>query len=243
MATILQTKPRWRPRGVVSVYLLRGGLVARGWRRAGPDPKSARQLAQRGRLACASAFLKHFAAVVRRGYRAGQKPNGRVVGAYQMALSRIVHDGVSCRNGVWRVEYSKVQLSIGKSFPLSGLAITRKPGRLVVRWQSGTPSGVACLRVALYHPGQGRGVARAIWVANGQKSADLRLPKGMGQGVLHMWIVLEDEWGNSLWNSAYCVVQADGRVVVITLLIGILGRADMLGGRTDAYRGAPRCVT
>lgn len=206
MAHVLQTKPRYRPRGTVSVYLLGGRLVARSWRRAGPDPKTARQQAQRSRLACASAFLKHFAPLVQAGYRPGMKANGRVVGAYQLALSGVMLGGTTHRGGAWRIDYPRVQLAQGRACPLQGLAVQRRGGVLHLSWREGKVKAGALLRVAIYNGLRGYMLSAGSEVHQGSRGVQVRLPKGVGAGPLHLWLVAVDATGRALWASVYAVV-------------------------------------
>lgn len=203
MAHILQSKPRYRPRGVVSFYLQHGRLVARGWRQPGPDPKTARQLTQRDRMTCASSFLKHFAPIVSRGYLPGSQANGRTIGAYHMALSRVMREHTQYGGGRWHIDYSGVQLACGRRFPLRGLTAQRTAGRLELRWLGRTPSAARLLRVALYdaHRGESRLLAMPLPAAGNR--ATIALPSGWGARTLHLWIVLEDSNAKMPWASHY----------------------------------------
>ena len=203
MAHITLVRPRYRSRGVVALYLTRGQIVARAWRRPGPDPKTARQLAQRARMTCASGFLKHFASIVSRGYQPGSKPNGRAVGAYQMALSQVMLNHTIYNRGVWRIDYAKVRLAQGRSFPLRGLTIKRTAGRLALRWHGRAPRAVHLLRVALYDPKRGECCILAVPLPPGSTTAAMKLPKGWGNRSLHAWLVLEDSQGRILYESHY----------------------------------------
>ena len=196
-------RPRYRPRGVVSLYLTRGQLVARAWRHPGPDPKTARQLAQRARMTCASGFLKHFACIVSRGFQPGSKPNGRAVGAYQMALSQVMREYTTYNKGVWRIDYARVQLAQGRPFPLRGLVVKRRDGRLTLRWHGGAPRAAHLLRVALYDPRRGESCILAVPLSPGSTTAAMALQKGWGNRSLHTWLVLEDSQGNILYTSHY----------------------------------------
>ena len=185
MARILQAKPRYRPRGTVSVYLLRGELVARAWRRPGSDPKTARQLAQRNRMACASAFLKHFATIVAWGYSTGYKANGRKIGAYHMALARLVREHTMYSMGRWRIDYAGVQLAEGKPTPLRELAAQRKGGRLLLSWRGRAPARAVVLCVAIYDAARNRGYVLRVELRAGTTTAQVPLPKGVGANALH----------------------------------------------------------
>lgn len=210
MAHVLPTKPRYRPRGVVSLYVSRGQLVARGWRRPGPDPRTPRQLAQRNRFACASSFLKYFTTIVARGYHPGSKPNGRIVGAYQMALSRIVSGCTTYNKGVWRIDYPRVQLAEGRPFPLRGLTVRRVFGRLVLRWRGAAPASVAALRVAAYCPSRWEGWRGYAALTKKRSEAAIGLPKGLGLKTLHVWVVALAADGTIRWASAYVVLAGIG---------------------------------
>lgn len=218
MAIVLQTKPRYRPRGVVSFYMRQGRLVARSWRRPGPDPRTPQQVAQRGRLACASGFLKHFRSIVQRGFTTGTKPNGRIVGAYQMALAALLKGGILRRADAWRVDYAAVRLAQGRACPLRDLRAMSRSGRLVLSWRGAPPSGAERLSVALYCPSRGKGVVRGVSVRNGSTGADLALPRGFGTGVLHAWIILENEACKILCESIYANVIKVRGIVVLDLL-------------------------
>lgn len=219
MAYILQIKPRYRPRGTVSVYLMRGRLVARGWRRPGRDPRSALQLAQRGRLACASGFLKHYSGMVASGYTAGTKPNGRVVGAYQMALSTLMREHTIYSGGRWRVAYPGVQLAQGRAFPLRGLTAKRQRGLLHIAWQSGMPAAAQRLRIALYHESLGGIELPGVMIQTSAGAIALRLPKGFAQGRLHVWVVLEDAGGKVCWTSGYAAATLVRSGVVLWVMV------------------------
>ena len=203
MALITLVRPRYRSRGVVSLYLTRGQIVARAWRRPGPDPKTARQLAQRARMTCTSGFLKHFATIVSRGYQPGSKPNGRAVGAYQMALSRVMLKHTLYNRGRWSIDYTSVQLAQGRPFPLRGLAIKRKAGRLDLRWHGGAPSAAHLLRVALYDPKRGESYVLTVPLPPGSTTAVMKLPQGWSARPLHAWLLLEDSQGNIPYTSHY----------------------------------------
>lgn len=210
MAHILASKPRYRPRGTVSVYVLGGQLVARSWRRAGPDPKSARQLASRARMACASGFLKHFANIVSRGYRPGAKPNGRAIGGYQMALSRLMRAQTIYSMGSWRIDYSSVQLTQGRPFALRGCTLQRQGGRLVLHWRGAAPSEVQRLRIALYDARRGESRMLGVPLRPGIIRVSTPLPAGWGTRSLHAWLVLEDICGRLLWTSLYVPLLGGG---------------------------------
>lgn len=203
MAQITLVRPRYRSRGVVSLYLSHGQLVARAWRRPGRDPKTARQLAQRARMTCASSFLKLFASIVSSGYQASSKPNGRVVGAYQTALSQVMLKHTIYNKGVWRIDYAKVELAQGRLFPLRDLAIKRKAGRLALRWHGGAPRAAHLLRIALYDRKRCESCILAGPVHPGSKTATMALPQGWSTRSLHAWLVLEDSLGNILYTSHY----------------------------------------
>lgn len=208
MAYILQRKPLYRPRGAVSLYMLDGRLMARAWRSPRPDPKTARQLAQRNRFACASLFLKHFTPLVSRGYKSGEKPNGRRIGAYHMALSEIMRNSTRHQRNTWRVDCSTVRLATGWAFPLQGIETQRRGGRLVLQWRACSSPQVATLRVALYDGKQRAIVAKPEQLHSRAKQIEVQIPKGMGAKRLHIWIVLEDEMGKILWESHYTTVDA-----------------------------------
>ena len=210
MAQITLVRPRYRSRGVVSLYLSHGQLVARAWRRPGRDPKTARQLAQRARMTCASSFLKHFASIVSSGYQPGRKPNGRAVGAYQTALSQVMLKHTIYNKGVWRIDYSKVELAQGRPFPLRDLAIKRKAGRLALRWPGGVPRAAHLLRIALYDPKRCESCILAVPVHPGSKTATMALPQGWSTRSLHAWLVLEDSLGKVLYTSYYAPLMGTG---------------------------------
>lgn len=203
MARILQYKPRYRPRGTVSVYLMQGQLVARAWRRPARDPKTARQLAQRNRIACASAFLRHFANIVGRGYQVGSKPNGRTIGAYQMAISHVMRKHTIYRYARWQVDYSAVQLAQGRPCPLRVAGVKRKGGSLEIRWHGRAPRAAQTLRIALYNPQRGMSLQQPIPLQANSSQATIALPKGWGNGTLHLWLLLEDAVGQIRWTSVY----------------------------------------
>lgn len=220
MAFILQTKPHYRPRGIVSIFLMQGRLVARAWRQPGGDPKSARQLAQRSRLACASRFLKHFTSIVQHGYKSGEKPNGRAVGAYQMALSHVMREGTTHQGARWSIKYPAVRLAQGKPFPLKKLVATQANGHLVAHWKGKAPKNAATMRMVVYHENKGTIVNAQCRLGNGLQAIQLMLPKGLGTARLHVWAVLEDADGNMLWESAYCGAVAVHIILVTSVING-----------------------
>ena len=116
--------------------------------------------------------------------------------------------------GVWRIDYARVQLAKARPFPLKGLTINSKAGRLALRWHGGAPRAAHLLCIALYDAKRGESCILAAPLTPGSTTATMKLPQGWGSRALHAWLILEDGQGKILYTSHY--IPLPGAIITTT---------------------------
>lgn len=202
MAIVTLQREKYRPRSSLIQYVVSQRVLLRTRPFRVKNPRTAAQQANRSKLRVASSFLAGFQPFVSKGFSATEHPNGRVVGAYQMALGRLLAHGMSMDGGAWRVDYARVELAEGNSLEAFPVTLSRSGGVLRLAWAQGLPRGVERVRLALHLPKRGQTTCLEVQAPRRGVAVEVVLPKWASAEALHVW------WspvarGGRLWGSAY----------------------------------------
>ncbi len=211
---IVQLQRAWyRPKLPVIHYVTNQRVLLRARPAKVRNPRTKAQQANRSKMAIASRFLSQLQDFVAHGFQPGERPNGRPVGAYHVALGHLLSRGMRHENGQWRIDYKHVRLAEGQQ--LSGYPVSvRRDGRtLSLAWPEGFPEGTHRIRLAFHNAKRGESQSLEVHVPKKGEAIEVLLPKWAKAGALHLW------WcpvarGTTRWQSKYLLLpKGEGYVV------------------------------
>ncbi len=175
---IVQLQRAWyRPKRPVIHYVVNQRVLVRARPAEVRNPRTEAQQANRGKMAVASRFLALVQPFVAQGFRAGQRPNGRSVGAYHVALGHLLQDAMLRENGLWQIDYARVQLAEGKSLKGFSLRVERRGRTLRIAWVKGLPKGTGRVRLAMHSARRGATQHLLLDAPRAGGVVELTLPK------------------------------------------------------------------
>ncbi|PID90872.1 MAG: hypothetical protein CSA97_00680 [Bacteroidetes bacterium] len=195
-------------REAVIVYVADEQMRARSRAEHIHNPRTALQQANRSKMGIASHFLRHMQAMVAHGFLPTYtERNGRKVGAYHVALGRLLQEAMVQTGGAWEIDPKRVTLAEGNSLERHPASYARKGRNLRLDFSNGLPKGVGRIRIAVYCPATGRASHFVQEVELACNSIQLWLPKWARGQALHLWWMVECK-GRMRWSSSYLAVGA-----------------------------------
>ncbi len=211
---IVQLQRAWyRPKQPVIHYVVSQRVLVRARPSRVRNPRTNAQQANRSKMALASRFLAPLQAFAIHGFTPGERPNGRPVGAYHVALGHLLNNAMRREGGQWRVDYKHVELAAGQSLRDFPLRVKRDGRVLRLSWAVGLPEGTRRIRLALHNAKRGESLCLEVNAPRRGKPVEVILPKGMRTRDLHFWwspVVM----GKTRWGSKYLLLPAGAKVVV-----------------------------
>lgn len=202
-------------------YVLSQRIIVRSRPSRVRNPRTRAQQANRGKMGVASRFLAGLQQFVSQGFAPQEQANGRRVGAYHVALGRLLAQGMVRRADAWAIDYSRVELAEGGSLQPYAISVSRNGRVLRIEWRRGLPPSTQGIHLAVHDAK--KGVSTCIQVAKPKRSGvvEVVLPKWASSDPLHLW------WrpktgGESRWASGYVEVQ---KVTVAAAGCLVAGRA------------------
>ncbi len=213
MAVVLLQREWYRPRLPVIHYVVSQRVLVRSRPAKVRNPRTRAQQANRHKLAVASRFLAPLQDLVARGFQSGERPNGRPVGAYHMALGHLLGEAMVRENGRWSVDYAQVQLAEGQSLREYPVRVKRDGRALRLAWEEGLPEGTHHVRLAFHNAKQGATQCVEVVAPKQGAIVEVLLPKWANSGALHMWWIPVVA-GKARWGSRYLLLPMGSRIIV-----------------------------
>ncbi len=213
MAIVQLQRAQYRPRLPVIHYVVSQRVLVRSRPSGVRNPRTKAQQANRHKLSVASRFLSQLQDVVVEGFRAGERPNGRAIGAYHMALGHLLNGAMRREAGQWRIDYANVQLAEGQSLEDFPLRVNRQGRTLRLSWEKGLPEGTQRIRLALHSPTRSESLCFEVNAPKWGKTVEVQLPKWVEPETLHLWWIPIVK-GKTRWRSKYLFLPK-GLVIVV----------------------------
>ncbi len=230
---IVQLQRAWyRPKQPVIHYVVSQRVLVRSRPLRVRNPRTKAQQANRSKMALASRFLAPLQDFAIHGFTPGERPNGRPVGAYHVALGHLLNNAMRREGGQWRIDYANVQLAEGQSLREYPVRVKRDGRLLKLSWEEGLPEGTHRIRLAFHSLMRGESLCLEVNAPKRGKSVEVILPKGMKFRDLHFWWTPVVK-GKTRWGSKYLFLPEGVKMVVGW----VLARKCMGSGRSPQKEG------
>lgn len=219
MGIVTLQRPHYRPKGPVIQYIVEQRALVRSRPSRVRNPRTAAQQLNRKKLGVASRFLAAFPSFVSKGFARGEGQNGRAIGAYHLALGRLLANAMVREHGGWRIDYEKVELAEGEIPGAYPLTIHRAGRTLRLEWKEGLPVGTKGVRLAVYNAKKHAITHVQVAIQKIGAIVEVILPKWADSNSLHVWWQPITD-GKTRWASAYVgiptgVVSVTGCIVAV----------------------------
>lgn len=203
MGKYMLQRPAWNRRGQKIDYIVEQRILTRGWPKGYRDAKSETQLCQRSKMAQLSAVLAKLQPLLALGYEKGQKPNGRSVGRYHMAMRRGMREWFSHSKKESSLHLQKIQLTDGNAALPAQLKIERANGKIFIQWERMVNKNGITLLFASYEKQNSQWITATHTLGDDSNEAQFSLPAEWNAKTIDVWVAFLSKRGSMKTVTRY----------------------------------------